>query len=132
MKAIYLLLSLFALLGCSPRVQVVERERIKTEYKDRLRLLRDSLYLHDSIYVERKGDTVYQDRWHTRYTERLVLDTAYIELRDSIRVPVVVEVPKPTSWLHRLELNAYRLVLLLVLIFIGWKNIKPWLWRRRL
>lgn len=133
MTHLFYLLPLTLFLGaCSPRTKVVELERVRTEYQERLHLQRDSIYLHDSVFVERSGDTIYKERWHTRYREILRHDTAFVERRDSIAYPVIVEVEKPTSWLHKLELNAYRLVLLLLLIYFGWHTIRRYLWRRRL
>lgn len=132
LQIILLLLVLALCLSCGTRVQTVEVERVQTEYQERLRLVRDSVYLHDSVYIVQRGDTVYRDRWRTRYKEIMRYDTTYIERRDSISYPVVVEVEKPRHWLHRLELNFYRLVAILLLIYIGWHTIRTQLWRRRL
>lgn len=62
-------------------VETVEREK---EYIDRWR--RDSIYLHDSIYVEKKGDTLWVEKYKTIYKERLVRDSIFIT--DSVRVEV--------------------------------------------
>lgn len=132
LQIILLLLVLALCLSCGTRVQTVEVERVQTEYQERLRLVRDSVYLHDSVYVAQRGDTIYHDRWRTRYKEIIRHDTTYIERRDSISYPVVVEVEKPRLWLHKLELNFYRLVAILLLICIGWHTIRTQLWRRRL
>lgn len=132
LQIILLLLLLALCLSCGTRVQTVEVERVQTEYQERLRLVRDSVYLHDSVYVAQRGDTIYHDRWRTRYKEIVRHDTTYIERRDSISYPVVVEVERPRHWLHRLELNFYRLVAILLLIYIGWHTIRTQLWRRRL
>lgn len=132
LQIILLLLVLALCLSCGTRVQTVEVERVQTEYQERLRLVRDSVYLHDSVYIVQRGDTVYRDRWRTRYKEIMRYDTTYIERRDSISYPVVVEVEKPRHWLHKLELNFYRLVAILLLIYIGWHTIRTQLWRRRL
>lgn len=51
---------------------------------------RDSIYLHDSIRVSEKGDTVTIDRWHTKYIERTSHDTIYQSKTDSIPVPYKV------------------------------------------
>ena len=51
---------------------------------------RDSIYLHDSIRVSEKGDTVTIDRWHTKYIERTSHDTIYQATHDSIPVPYKV------------------------------------------
>ena len=51
---------------------------------------RDSIYLHDSIRVSEKGDTVRIEKWHTRYIERTSHDTIYQSKTDSIPVPYKV------------------------------------------
>ena len=125
-------LGLLLLMSCGVRVQTVEVERTKVEYKDRLKMVRDSIYQHDSVYIERRGDTVYKDRWHTHWRELVRHDTAYIERRDSVSYPVVVEVEKPRSWLRRAEISIYRIVIILLLVFAGWYTMRRFLWVRRL
>ena len=68
---------------------------------------RDSIYLHDSIYVQTvtRGDTVFltTDRWHTQYRDRWSHDTLYQSRIDSIPKPYPVEVKVPaelTWWQH--------------------------------
>ncbi len=51
---------------------------------------RDSIYLHDSIRVSEKGDTIRIEKWHTRYIERTSHDTIYQSKTDSIPVPYKV------------------------------------------
>ena len=60
---------------------------------------RDSVWLHDSISVKEKGDTIRIEKWHTKYIEREVHDTIYQAKRDSIPVPyeVIKEVPAKLS-----------------------------------
>jgi hypothetical protein len=54
------------------------------------KLQRDSIWLHDSIRVESRNDTVRVDRWHTKYVERLLHDTIYQARTDTIPVPYEV------------------------------------------
>ena len=51
---------------------------------------RDSIWQHDSILVKDKGDTVLIEKWHTKYIEKLRIDTTYIAKVDSIPVPYEV------------------------------------------
>ena len=51
---------------------------------------RDSVWLHDSISVKDKGDTVLIEKWHTKYREKQVHDTTYVAKVDSIPVPYEV------------------------------------------
>ena len=41
---------------------------------------RDSIYLHDSVFVRIRADTVYLEKWHTRWRDRETVRT------DTIRV----------------------------------------------
>lgn len=52
---------------------------------------KDSVWLHDSILVKDRGDTVWVEKWHTKYIEKLRIDTTYIAKVDSIPVPYPVE-----------------------------------------
>ena len=36
---------------------------------------RDSIYLHDSIFVRIRADTVYLEKWHTRWRDRETIRT---------------------------------------------------------
>lgn len=72
-----------------------------TEYRDRYInkadtfMLTDSVWLHDSVSVLVKGDTIYTDRW--RYKDRYKFvyknTTDTMVVRDSIPYPVTIEKP---------------------------------------
>lgn len=64
---------------------------------------RDSIHLHDSILIREKGDTVWMERWHTQYVERLRVDTTTVTVSDTIREPYPVE--KPLTWAQRTWIN---------------------------
>jgi hypothetical protein len=108
------------LCGCKSieYVPVVQKET-HTDSIYLTKVQRDSIWLHDSIRVEARNDTVRVDRWHTKYVERLLHDTLYLSKRDSIPVPyeVVKEVPAKVSkmeltfmWLGILSLIALTLL----------------------
>lgn len=44
---------------------------------------RDSIYLHDSIFVRIRADTVYLEKWHTRWRERETVKTDTITLTET-------------------------------------------------
>ena len=88
---------------------------------------RDSIYLHDSIYVQTltRGDTVYltTDRWHTLYRDRWSHDTLYQSRTDTIAkpYPVEVEVPADLTWWQRLRIDIADIVLgLLAIAGVVW------------
>ena len=95
-KVILLLavLSLFA--GCKTKTVLVPVEKVKIEYKERLRV--DSVYNRDTIQIYKKNDTIYYEK--IRWRERFRLDTVSVVRIDSIPYPVKViqEVNKLTKW----------------------------------
>ena len=121
------MLSLIA--GCKSHERVVVVETVRA---DTLRLshnIRDSVWLHDSIYIRDKGDTMFIERWHTRWRDRTVHDTTYVSKTDSVPVPypVEVKVPRELSWWQRLRMHAGGVALSLLAIWLGvkiWKIYK--------
>ena len=73
----------WAMVGCKSieYVPVIEH-RTDTVIKTHQRL--DSIYVHDSTYIHERGDTVWIERWHTRWRDRLLLDTIYQAVHDTV------------------------------------------------
>ena len=44
---------------------------------------RDSIYLHDSIFVYIRADTVYLEKWHTRWRDRETVKTDTVTLTET-------------------------------------------------
>ena len=89
---------MLAFSGCTTtRYVPVEHHTTDTVYQSKLQ--RDSIYLHDSIRVSEKGDTIRIERWRTRYIERTSHDTLYQAKHDTIPQPYPVEklVPRERS-----------------------------------
>lgn len=105
--ALLLALTVCALLGsCKPQERILT---IVTHTVDTLRLTqvhRDSIYMHDSIHVSEKGDTVTVERWHTRWRDRWHSDTVYRARTDSVPYPVEVvrKVPAELTWWQQTRL----------------------------
>ena len=89
---------------------------------------RDSIWMHDSIMVSEKGDTVRIEKWHTKYIEKQVHDTTYIAKVDTIREVFTNEVEKPLTWWQQARLHLANILLfallLGVIIWIGKRHIK--------
>ena len=82
------------------------------------KILHDSIYQRDSIYVVRKGDTVliYKDRYLYKYKN--LIDTMYISRTDSIQVPYPIE-KQLTKWQSmKLELGGWALGIIIVFILV--------------
>ena len=106
----------------------VEKGRIDTTYITKWK--RDSVWLHDSIHVTEKGDTVRIDRWHTKYVEKQVHDTTYVATHDTIPQPYPVEtikvVEKELSWWQKLRLWIGNIGLLAILGAVVWFGVRLW------
>lgn len=103
-------------------VQYAPVESVRTEIEYRDRWQRDSIHIHDSIHIRDKGDTVFVDRWHTVYKDKLLRDTTYIEKTDSVQVPYPVE-KKLSRWQSmKMELGgwAFGVIIVMALAFVGW------------
>ena len=89
---------MLAFSGCTT-TRYVPVEHHTTDTLIQTKVQKDSVWLHDSIHVSEKGDTIRIEKWHTRYIERLSHDTLYVAKRDSVPVPyeVTKEVPAKLS-----------------------------------
>ena len=112
-----LMVAVGLLLTACSSTKVVTVDRVRTDTVKTVRNVRDSIYMHDSIRVTEKGDTVTIERWHTRYQDRLLLDTIYQSRTDSVPVPYPVEklVERQLSWWQRTQMYAGDVLLLLLL-----------------
>ena len=110
------ILSVFA--GCKTKTVLVPVEKVKIEYRDRLRV--DSVYNRDTVNIYERGDTIFL---HTIiWRERFKFDTVSVVRVDSIPYPVevVTEVNKLNKW-HRCRLNALNII---AIIIVGYVIIK--------
>jgi hypothetical protein len=89
---------------------------------------RDSIWMHDSVLVSEKGDTVRIEKWHTKYVTKEVHDTTYIAKCDTIREVFTNEVEKPLTWWQQTRLHLANILLfallLGVIIWIGKRHLK--------
>ena len=129
MKKILLLLTVIAVASCK-QTEYVTVERVRTDTVRITRNTRDSIYLHDSVFVNQyqRGETVYveKEKWHTRYQDRLLLDTIYQSRTDSVPVPYPVEklVERQLSWWQHTQMYAGDVLIFAVLIFVVIRYVK--------
>lgn len=112
--------------GCTTTkyVPVIE-QRIDTVLQSNT--IRDSVYLHDSTFVEVKGDTVKIVKWHTKYVLNEVHDTIYKSRVDSVPMPyhVTEYVEKDLSWWQKTRLIIMNLLLIATGVWLLWKYLLP-------
>lgn len=57
--------------------------------------IKDSIWVHDSVYIKEKGDTVFQFRYRDRiqylYIDKVKIDTNLVYICDTLTKSVIVE-----------------------------------------
>ena len=120
--AVWLILMIcLHLCGCK-QIEYVTVEKVRTDTTYVTKWQRDSVWLHDSVLVREKGDTVMVEKWHTKYVETVRIDTTYLATHDTIPqpYPVIKEVPTELNWWQRLRLWIGNLGLLAILAAVGY------------
>ena len=118
MKQNFCLVILVALLlvGCKTKEKVVTVEKVRNDTTYITKHQRDSVWLHDSIHVTEKGDTIRIEKWHTKYIEKATHDTLYQHKTDSVPMPYPVEklVERELSWWQQTRLHLANIMLWLL------------------
>lgn len=102
---------------------------VRTELVWQVKQIHDSIYLRDSVFVERKGDTIYLNKWRTQYRERLIHDTLIVTKADTLRIKEVAnkEVVKSPSFFQMWKAYIIGAVVMLLIAgcaYVAYK-IKP-------
>ena len=118
MKGLFFgLLACLLLAGCRTVKYVpVPSVSVDSVYVDRW--LRDSVYLHDSVFVNHysKGDTVFVDKVVTKYKykDRWRYDTVAVVRTDSVRVPYPIG--KDLGWWEKTRLYSFPVLVAMVAV----------------
>lgn len=110
--SVVVLLAVAAVLGSCTTTKYVEVPKVHTDTLYVSKTQKDSVYLHDSIFVNQwqSGDTIYQtrDRWHTAWRDRLVTDTVIHLVTDTVTKPYPViqekKVEAALTWWQRVRM----------------------------
>lgn len=121
MKPCYIILILLMMAGlysCRSVVQYVPVETVRTDsiYLSSLQL--DSVFVHDSILINQKGDTVTEYRYRYVYKYKDRVDTLYINKTDSISVPYPVE-KSLTRWEQtKVNYGGHAIIAVVVIVMV--------------
>jgi hypothetical protein len=109
------ILVVFLLTGCKTETVLVPVEKVKIEYRDRLRI--DSVYNRDTVNIYERGDTVYLQT--IKWRERFKFDTVIVVRTDSIPYPVEVvrEINELTKW-QKFRLNALNILVIIIAAYL--------------
>lgn len=123
-KWLMMVAAMVLLSGC--KTVYVPVETVRTDTLMVAHIVTDSVlvdrYTRDSVYIHEKDDTVWFEKWHTRYVDRwrdrVTHDTIYKSKTDSVTVTREVEKPLTKSQLARLHLaNIVMVMLGMVAVF---------------
>lgn len=100
-------------------VPVPEYHTVTVTKTDTL-IQKDSVFCHDSVYIHQEGDTVWFEKWHTKYIDKVrevVRIDSFIK-RDSIPVPYPVE-RKLSKWEQtKIDWGGEAIIAIIVVFFI--------------
>ena len=119
---------LFLLLLCGCRTEYIPIESVRYDSLMIEKLMRDSVFVRDSVYLQEKGDTVfkYKDRFVYVYKNRV--DTFFAEKIREIEVPVPVE--RKLTWWERVKLNYAEWVIAVLVDIALVYALRQWLARK--
>ena len=125
MKNVMLLFLLF-LYGC--RTEYVPLETVRYDSVMLEKLMRDSVFVRDSVYLKEKGDTIYKYKDRFVYVYKNRVDTFFAEKIREIEVPVPVE--RKLSWWERVKLNYAEWVIAVLVAIALVYALRQWLARK--
>lgn len=113
-----ILLSVLCLTACKTVQTATDTNRNHTATDIR----RDSIYLHDSVFVRIRADTVYLEKWHTRWRDRETIRT------DTITNEVIRTETIQVRYIPRFY--KYCTALAIILFLISLLRVTLYLYRR--
>ena len=119
---------LLFLLLCGCRTEYVPIESVRYDSVMIEKLMRDSVFVRDSVYLKEKGDTVYKYKDRFVYVYKNRVDTFFAEKIREKKVPVPVE--RKLTWWEVVKMEWLdRIFAALVIVALYW-TIKEWLARK--
>ena len=122
--AFFIMFALCAMCSSCTMTQYVPVPEYHTDTLIVSKVQKDSIYVHDSVTVQQRGDTVWVDRWHTKWVNHLEHDTTYISKTDTVSKPYPVEtikeVEKPLTWWQETQMYAGDVLLAILIASLLW------------
>lgn len=122
-----ILLLLLILCGC--RTEYVPLDVVRYDSAMIEKLMRDSVYVRDSVYLKEKGDTIYKYKDRVVYIYRDRVDTIFAEKIREVEVPVMVE--RKLTWWERVKLEYAEWIIGVMVAIALIYALRQWLARRR-
>jgi hypothetical protein len=116
------------LLLCGCRTEYVPIESVRYDSVMIEKLMCDSVFVRDSVYLKEKGDTIYKYKDRLVYVYKNRVDTFFAEKIREIEVPVPVE--RKLTWWERVKLNYAEWVIAVLVAIALVYALRQWLARK--
>ena len=119
---------LFLLLLCGCRTEYVPVESVRYDSVMIEKLMRDSVFVRDSVYLQEKGDTIYKYKDRFVYVYKNRVDTFFAEKIREIEVPVPVE--RKLTWWEVVKMEYAEWVIAVIVAVALIYALRQWLARK--
>jgi hypothetical protein len=92
------------------------------------KLMKDSVFVRDSVYLQEKGDTIYKYKDKYVYVYKNRVDTLYKEKIREVEVPVPVE--RKLSWWERIKMEYTEIVISVLIAVALVYALRKWIARK--
>ena len=124
----YLILLLIMYFFCECRTEYIPIESVRYDSLMIEKLMSDSVFVRDSIYMKEKGDTIYKYKDKFVYVYKNRVDTFYVERIREKEVPVPVE--RELTWWERVKIKYAEWVIGLIIAIAIAIALRKWLARK--
>ncbi len=115
---------LFLLLLCGCRTEFIPIESVRYDSIMIEKLMRDSVFVRDSVYLKETGDTIYKYKDRFVYVYKNRVDTFYAERVREIEIPVPVE--RKLTWWESVKLKYTEWLIGVVFVLVIIYAVRKW------
>ena len=129
MRCYWFSLVAFCLMVCGCRTKYIPVESLRYDSLVVAKLVHDSVYVRDSVFVRERGDTVYKYKDKYVYVYKTRIDTFFAERVRDVELPVPVE--RELSWWERMKMDFGGWLLVAVALYVVYRMVRWWVIRTR-
>ena len=129
MRCYWFSLVAFCLMVCGCRTEYIPVESLRYDSLVVAKLVHDSVYVRDSVFVRERGDTVYKYKDKYVYVYKTKIDTFFAERVRDVEIPVPVE--RELSWWERMKMDFGGWLLVAVALYVVYRTVRWWVMRTR-
>ena len=129
MRCYWFSLVAFCLMVCGCRTKYIPVESLRYDSLVVAKLVHDSVYVRDSVFVRERGDTVYKYKDKYVYVYKTKIDTFFAERVRDVEIPVPVE--RELSWWERMKMDFGGWLLVAVALYVVYRTVRWWVMRTR-